>query len=396
MATSASGMRRARGMLSTFGRCLAVGVAALVALVGGVCADVLPRLPGLALKSDEVSVSGLSSGAYMAGQFGVAYSASLSGSAVLAGGPYGCSRGSVSTAMFNCSCPAEKNFLIDLMQSFPGLACTAFSPEVYGVFSERAVKGNRGAIDDTANLGRHRVYLLSGGQDHVVDRKLVTAAEQLYHHLGVPEAQIHREDLPDAGHAFPSLQATAACGVTKSPFINQCQVDTAGELLKWLHPDLASVTPATADAGALYQFNQRGYAGSGFTGLDTTGWVYVPKACKEAGAGCRLHVAFHGCEQGQSFKAAGQGAYGLQFINGAGYNRWAEAGRIVVLYPQVKPSTRGSFFDPYQFNPKGCWDFWGYTEKYAASNPTAPNFAKQSAPQMKAVKAMIDDLLQAP
>jgi poly(3-hydroxybutyrate) depolymerase len=387
-------------MLGAVIRCALVVVvvmaAALESLAGAARADVLPRLPGLALKADEVSVSGLSSGAYMAGQFGVAYSASLSGAAVLAGGPYGCSRGSVSTAMFSCSCPAEKNFLLDLMQSFPGLACTAFSPEVYGVFSERAVKGNRGAIDDTANLGRHRVYLLSGGQDHVVDRKLVTAAEQLYRHLGVPEAQIRREDLPDAGHAFPSLQATAACGVTASPFINQCQVDTAGELLKWLHPDLASVTPVAADEGALYQFSQRGYAGSGFTGLDSTGWVYVPKACKDAGTGCRLHVAFHGCEQGQSFKTAGQGVFGLQFVQGAGYNRWAEAGRIVVLYPQVKPSTQGSFFEPYRFNPKGCWDFWGYTEKYAASNATAPNFAKRSAPQMKAVKAMIDDLLKTP
>lgn len=74
-------------MLGAVIRCVAVGAAALVALAGGVCADVLPRLPGLALQADEVSVSGLSSGAYMAGQFGVAYSASLSGSAVLAGGP---------------------------------------------------------------------------------------------------------------------------------------------------------------------------------------------------------------------------------------------------------------------------------------------------------------------
>lgn len=383
-----------------------VGLRLMRVFMAGVCCsalsiaaratDVLPHLPALALKPDAVSVSGLSSGAYMASQFGVAYSATLSGAAVLAGGPYGCSRGSVGTAMLNCSCPAEKPLLLSLLQAFPGMGCTAFSPEVYGVFSERAVQGNRGAIDDTVHLARHRVYLLSGGQDHVVDRKLVSAAELLYRRLGVPDEQIRREDLPGAGHAFPSLQATADCGVTKSPFINQCQVDTAGDLLKWLYPDLASVAPVPADDGAFYQFRQRGYAGPGFTSLDTTGWLYVPTACKEAGAGCRLHVAFHGCEQGQSFKAPGQGAYGLQFVKGAGYNRWAEAGRLVILYPQVKPSTRGSFFAPYQFNPKGCWDFWGYTEKYAAGNATAPDFAKKSAPQMRAVKAMIDDLLKSP
>lgn len=384
------------GALKALVRDLLLGAGLLLVLSGASRADVLPHLPGLALKADEVTVSGLSSGAYMAGQFGVAYSASLSGAAVLAGGPYGCSRGSVGTAMLNCSCPAEKPLLLSLMQAFPGLGCTAFSPEVYGVFSERAIKGNQGAIDDTSHLARQRIYLLSGGQDHVVDRNLVKAAGLLYSRLGVPGAQIHHEDLPAAGHAFPSLQATAACGVTKSPFINQCQVDTAGELLKWLHPALSSVTPVEADEGSLYQFSQRGYAGTAFTGLDATGWVYVPKACKDTAAGCRLHVAFHGCEQGQSFTTEGQGAYGLQFVKGAGYNRWAEAGRVVVLYPQVKPSTRGNFYQPYQFNPKGCWDFWGYTEKYAANNAGAPNFAKKSAPQMRAVKAMIDDLLKSP
>lgn len=399
MNVSAIDLRRLGGALRAIGRRVALGglcLMGLMGLAGPGRADVLPRLPGLGLQADQVTVSGLSSGAYMAGQFGVAYSASLSGAAVLAGGPYGCSRGSVSTAMLNCSCPAEKNFLLSLADAFPGLGCMAFSPQVYGIFSERAIKGNQGAIDDVGNLRHHRLYLLSGGQDHVVDRKLVSAAELVYREHGVPQAQIHHEDLPDAGHAFPSLQATAACGVTRSPFINQCQVDTAGDLLKWLYPDMASAVPGGVDEGAFYQFSQRVYAGPGFTGLDSTGWLYVPKACKAAGSGCRLHVAFHGCEQGQSFKTEGQGVYGLQFVKEAGYNRWAEAGRIVVLYPQVKASTQGSLYEPYRFNPKGCWDFWGYTEKYAANNATAPDFAKRSAPQMRAVKAMIEALLQTP
>ncbi len=394
MKGAAINARRIGGVLQILAR--GVSLAVMSGFMGAGWADVLPRLPGLALQADQVTVSGLSSGAYMAGQFGIAYSASLSGAAVLAGGPYGCSRGAVSTAMLSCSCPAEKNFMLSLAQAFPGLGCTAFSPQVYGIFSARALKGNQGTIDDIGNLRRHRIYLMSGGQDHVVDRQLVSAAELVYREHGVPQGQIHREDLPDAGHAFPSLQATAACGVTRSPFINQCQVDTAGDLLKWLYPDMAAVVPGAVDHGAFYQFSQRVYAGSGFTGLDNTGWLYVPKACKEAGSGCRLHVAFHGCEQGQSFKVDGRRRYGLQFIQAAGYNRWAEAGRIVVLYPQVKDSTQGNLYEPYRFNPKGCWDFWGYTEKYAANSATAPHFARQSAPQMRAVKAMIDALLQRP
>lgn len=47
----------------------------------------LPNLPALGLAADGVTVSGLSSGAYMAGQFQIAHAASVAGAALLAGGP---------------------------------------------------------------------------------------------------------------------------------------------------------------------------------------------------------------------------------------------------------------------------------------------------------------------
>lgn len=377
--------------------CLVVGALAGLA-VSTVQAQVLARLPALGLQRDAVTVSGLSSGAYMAGQFQVAYSASLAGAAVLAGGPYGCSRGSVSTAMFNCSCPAEQSFALQVAHAFGG-GCQVFNPEVYLLFSQNVVAGNVEVhgIDDTFHLKTHRVWLFSGDQDHVVDPQLVTAAQKFYERVGVPAAQIHREANREAGHGFPSPQASQACSLTHTPFLTQCNLDAAGELLKWLYPGNPDWQAGTFDEGALKPFKQTAYDDKKvFSSLDSTGWVYVPKACEQAGAHCRLHVAFHGCEQGQSFKV-GRQKFGLQFVKETGYNRWAETGHIVVLFPQVKPSDpKGrDLTDPYRFNPKGCWDFWGYTEKFAALNPSAPNFAKQSAPQMKAVKAMIDDLLKA-
>lgn len=377
-------------------RFLSSGLLTALCVVSTVQADVLSRLPALGLQRDAVTVSGLSSGAYMAGQFQVAYSASVSGAAILAGGPYGCSRGNVSTAMFNCSCPANQSVVLDVMHAFGG-GCQVFNPDVYLQFSNNAVKGNAGAIDAPVHLKSHRIWLFSGGQDHVVDAQLVTAVQRFYEKMGVPSAQIHRESKPEAGHGFPSPQASQACSLTHTPFLTQCNLDAAGELLKWLYPGTLDWPATDADEGAFRQFKQTPYGDKkSFNSLDSTGWVYVPKACEQAGAQCRLHVAFHGCEQGQNHVQDGQ-KFGLQFIKEAGYNRWAEAGRIVVLYPQVKPSDpkgRAST-DPYRFNPKGCWDFWGYTEKYAALSPSEPDFAKQSAPQMKAVKAMIDDLLRA-
>ena len=60
----------------------------------------------------------------------------------------------------------------------------------------------------------------------------------------------------------------------------------------------------------------------------------------------------------------------------------ADANHIVVLYPQVEPSPI------YPYNPKGCWDFWGY----ASINPLAPDFYRKSGTQMEAVKGMLDRL----
>jgi poly(3-hydroxybutyrate) depolymerase len=61
---------------------------------------------------------------------------------------------------------------------------------------------------------------------------------------------------------------------------------------------------------------------------------------------------------------------GQAFVRNAGYNRWADTNKIVVLYPQTgKGATNG------------CWDWWGYDDA---------NYAKKSAPQMKAIVAMMD------
>ena len=66
------------------------------------------------------------------------------------------------------------------------------------------------------------------------------------------------------------------------------------------------------------------------------------------------------------------------FVRDAGYNRWAAANRIVVLYPQATQSA---------LNPNRCWDFWGYT---------GLDYRARSGPQMRAVKGMVDRLLGAP
>lgn len=50
-----------------------------------------PALPGYQADLSQTTVSGLSSGGFMAAQFAVAYSATVAGAGIIAGGPYFCS-----------------------------------------------------------------------------------------------------------------------------------------------------------------------------------------------------------------------------------------------------------------------------------------------------------------
>ncbi|MDR3323541.1 MAG: PHB depolymerase family esterase, partial [Zoogloeaceae bacterium] len=62
-------------------------------------------LPALKADAKNVTVSGLSSGAFMAVQFHVAHSSVVRGVGVLAGGPYYCAQGSAGWAIPSCMSP---------------------------------------------------------------------------------------------------------------------------------------------------------------------------------------------------------------------------------------------------------------------------------------------------
>ncbi len=91
--------------------------------------------------------------------------------------------------------------------------------------------------------------------------------------------------------------------------------------------------------------------------LADTGFVYVPAVCRDdaqAAAACRLHVAFHGCQQYTAL-------IDDDFYWGAAYNPlpWAKPNRIVVLYPQTTARQRALDPTGLTANPNGCWDWWG-------------------------------------
>jgi len=315
----------------------------MIAIIVSACTQAEP-LPTLKLEPN-ISVSGISSGAYMATQFHLAHSSRVHAVGLIAGGPYECAMGDLSTALGRCVDKQDKP--IDL---------TALK-----LLTEARVSG--GMVDSLESLKLSKIWIFHGTEDNRVSEKVTDASADFYQ-MFVPAKSIQYLKNVAAAHAFPTANYGAACAHYSSPFINNCNFDAAKAILENAYGSLnAASSPTEAK-----RFDQGLYATKSGNTLADEGFVYIPKVCAE-GQTCRVHVAFHGCQQNAESIAQ-------QFVDGAGYNQWAESNRIVVLYPQTKAS-----FVP--LNPKACWDWWGYTDA---------NYATKNGQQIQQVSNMLKAL----
>jgi len=307
-------------------------------------------LPALGAERTATSVSGLSSGAFMAVQYQVAFSAQTRGAGVIAGGPYYCAMGTGLALVPVC------------MGHVPAVQPSAAL--LYYLAHRDAAAGR---IDALANLKKARIYVFSGTRDTVVRPSAVASTVDFFRLAGVPAAALRFDHEVPAGHAFIAPAYGNDCSANAVPWISHCMVegrryDQAGILLRHIYGDL--VAPATVLRASVQAFDQSAYA-TRESGLARTGYVYVPVICRYR-SGCRVHVVFHGCLQSAGLMGDGFYAY-------TGYLRWADTNRIIVLFPQIARDTK----------PNGCWDWFGYT---------GPDYANRNGPQMQAVHAMIERL----
>jgi hypothetical protein len=332
-------------------------VAASVGLAHAALPPVVP-LPALGADATQTSVSGLSSGAFMAVQLQVAYSKTVVGAGIIAGGPYYCAANNV--AAWGLTCMGQ----------------IAFAPPNPHLLLA-AAKGfaSKGQIDGLSHLTGRKVYVYSGTDDTIVRQPAVDATVGFFQLAGLPAANVkYVNDMP-SGHAVITPNYGNTCSVNQAPYISHCSVggqgyDQAGALLQHIYG--AMNARVSSPAGQVLAFDQRPYAKSLPGALADTGYLYVPPACGASGAHCKVHVAIHGC--GQSAQSVGN-----QFYTDTGYNEWADNNKLLVLYPQVDKS----YLQP--FNPSGCWDWWGYT---------GSSYALKSGVQMKAIMGMVGQLTQ--
>lgn len=341
-------------------RVSAVGRWAALLCLGG--AAVLAQADPIPLGSynadiRQSSVSGISSGGYMAQQFHVAYSSLLRGAGIVAGGPYYCAQGNITLALTTCMTPTALN-MPDVAQS---------------------VKATREAeaaqqIDPISYLAQSKVWLFSGSKDETVYPAVMDRLQEYYRQF-VPAANIVYEKTVPAAHSMVTQDYGQACdhkgdgNNAADQFINDCDYDAAGRILAQIYGPLKP--RASALHGVFVEFAQAEFiADPAAHSMAPSGYAYVPADCED-GAACRVHVAFHGCQQYP-------GRIGDAFVRHAGYNEWADGNQIIVLYPQATKSEL-----PPVYNPKGCWDWWGYDD---------PGYHTRGGRQMLAVRGMLGKL----
>lgn len=302
----------------------ALALLCLVVAIAG-CNAPEPPLPVLKIDPARVTVSGISSGAYMAHQVHLAYSTRIAGAGLIAGGPYACAAGQLDRALKICTQTVDSG------------------PDVSSLIERAQSRAQSGAIDPLTGLAGDRIWTFHGEADTTVVTQVSAAIAPLY--AGLSDAvDVVENTRPGIAHTFPTDAYGGECDKSDAPYLGRCDFDAAGEIFR----RVVQTEGAAADtsSGILHRFGQDALLEAGDDAqLARAGFLYVPNQCRDGV--CGLHLAFHGCQQSVE-------RIGNEFVEHAGYNRWADLANVVVIYPQVRSSWM-------PLNPKGCWDWWGYS-----------------------------------
>jgi len=447
-------------MNNHWARSLTIAAAGALAVAQGVAAapaleDVIT---GVQIDPAQISVSGISSGGFMAHQFHVAHSERIMGVGVVAGGPYYCSAGSILDAVTKCS----QFVMLECRQlGLDAKWCsrTDLAPKndrdarrvAQASFAEAKRQEAAGTISRLAGLKGDKVYLISAEYDAIVPHGVMDAVFHFYadaDKAGVEAGNIAYNRTFPARHTMvrdafnkPAADVVGNCALPPAPppptdrnaFIDDCEpvakqrqgrdrcvcpsapavaanagavcppagkeavcrdlqdVDLAGAMLRRIYGEQALKGGRVAVAeGEVKAFDQRSvfkkfsdipYNDLQNASMAREGYIFIPASCRD-GRKCRLHVAFHGCLQG-GMTDHRSGQSGNLFAKFAGYNEWAQANDIVVVYPQVQ--VRNGTLQSPPVNPQGCWDWWGQYYTHAG-------YHTQGGQQIRAVAQMINTL----
>lgn len=328
----------------------------LLALLLPPAAAAEPPLVELPVGADPatVTISGISSGAAMALQAHIALSAKIRGVAAFAGFVYGCGRGDYAT-LRRCAIAQNENDIA-----------------LNELLAETRRRAEAGLIDPLAGLAKSRVYLFSGANDPLILPVVSRQIRNFYRALLPAGNEVVLKEDPLANHAWSSPDAEQGCADYGGNWINNCGDDPQAEFLTLFYGPLQKRASAPL-RGRIVRFAQTPLieTESARKGLAETAYAFIPPACDQPGNGCRVHLALHGCMMSAQ-------ALGDTFVRQSGLNPWAENNRIIVVYPQARPSDN---------NPRACWDIWGIHD---------PDYDTRQGGQMRFLDRLIEHLTQKP
>jgi poly(3-hydroxybutyrate) depolymerase len=322
-------------------------------------------LPALNIPESNITVSGISSGGYMAQQLHTAYSERFSAVAIIAGGPFYCAENNIGVALTRCMTPNEVN-----------------KPDVARLRTLTETFAANGDISPLSNMQNDRVWIFSSANDTIVYQAISDSLVEYYGSY-LKNGNLRYINNIGGEHNMPTDDFGYPCDYlgqssnTDDHFINNCDYDAAGNLLAFSYKRIKSPKTNTL-SGRFVKFDQANYISDPNShSMAQDGYAYVPQICEKTKGNsgklpkCKLHIALHGCLQSAD-------RIGTTFIKNAGYNDWADRNRIVMLYPQATASVE-------QGNGNGCWDWWGYDD---------PKYSTRYANQMDAIIKMTNRITQ--
>jgi hypothetical protein len=140
------------------------------------------------------------------------------GAGIIAGGPYYCSQCNAAMSVGPCMANTGSRNLPYLMS-------------VVNTWS-----GN-GYIDPTSNMSASKVYLLSGTIDSTVRQPVMDDLKTMYGSY-LPAANIYYKNNLAAEYSVPTDFFGNGCAINGIPYVNNCNFDTAGDILKWIYGPL--------------------------------------------------------------------------------------------------------------------------------------------------------------
>ena len=432
----------------TKGRALPWATMALCALAIARSAAAAPTLEevakGVNVDASQISVSGISSGGFMAHQFHVAHSDHIMGAGIVAGGPYYCAHGSIAGAVTECmnyETFACGQFSLPLEWCQPLSKYPKEQEDIKRVaqasLAEAKKQSADGNIDKLSHLKKAKIYLFSGTVDAVVPEGVMAAVRRFYLDAGVKQANIGYNSRFPAPHTMvrdgfkPGGDVVGGCEPRppdgKNSFIDDCEkkakqgeqdngcicpippvpeaggeacpptnkrnlckdladVDLAGAILKRIYGKDALRTRVSVLSGDVQAFDQANV----FATLGDPSQTSLELASMAEEGYVFIPTT---CKDGGSCKlhvafhgCLQGGETGKKFgLPGNLFSQFAGYNEWADENHIIVLYPQVKENPGFPFNPMGCWDWWG-------QGYTGKEYHTQRAKQIKAVAQMINIL----